>query len=41
MDYRMKGEKYKIGPAAWKNVRNNKNEECTEITEIAVHWERS
>jgi len=41
MDYRMRGEKYKIGPAARKNARNNKNGECTENTEIAAHCART
>lgn len=30
IDHILKGGKYKIKPAAWKNVRNKKNEECTE-----------
>lgn len=34
---KIKGEKDEIGPAARKNVINNRNEECTEITEKRSH----
>ena len=41
LDYKIKREKYKIGPPALRNARNNKNKECTEITETAAYCARS
>ena len=41
VDYRIKGEKDKIGPTTRRMKKNNKKEECTEIPGIAAHCTRS
>jgi hypothetical protein len=41
VDYRIKGEKDKIGLTARKMKENNKEVECTEIPGIAAHCARS
>ena len=37
VDYRIKGEKDKIGPTSRKMKENNKKQECTEIPGMAAH----